>query len=263
MSNKKYSFTIFTKPWKDLSVSELGKFISGLGVDGIEFPVRAGYQVEPQNAEKELPIIANQLKEFGLKIESVASTTDENIFAACAEAGVPIIRIMVPIGVEGYMASEKKAKQELERTIPLCEKYGVKVGIQHHCGTYVSNSMEMLHLVENFDPKHIGLIWDAAHSGLAGEEPEQALNIAWSHLCMVNFKAAIYKRGNGPEADEAVWDSYFTTGKNGLLSWRRAAEYIKSRDYSGVVCLPAEYTDEGNVEKYIEQDIAYVKSLFG
>jgi len=260
--SKKYQYSIFTKPWKNLSVDELCKLVQGLGFDGVEFPLRVGYQAEPANAERDLPKLVEKMKEYGLSIFSVASSTDENIFAACQEAGVPIIRIMVTIDPKkGYMATIKETKQELDRVVKLCEKYKVKVGIQPHFGEYVSNSMETYHLIQSYDPQYIGAIWDAAHSGLAGEEPEFALDILWSHLCMVNLKTAYYRRANGPEAEEASWDRYFTTGRHGLSSWSRIANYLKKRDYKGVICLPAEYTDEANVEKYVAEDIKYVKSL--
>ena len=39
-------------------------------------------------------------------------------------------------------------------------------------------------------------------------------------------------------------------------------KYLYKRNYEGVICLPAEYTDENNVLSYITEDIAYVKKLF-
>lgn len=261
--DKKVTYSVFTKPWKTQSIDELGRFVSSLGFDGIEFPLRKGYQVMPENAEKGLPELASKMKDYGVEITSVASSTDEKVFAGCAKAGIPIIRIMVSIDPTiGYMASEAKAKKELESIIPLCERYGVKVGIQHHCGWDVQSAMGLLHLIEDFEPKYIGAIWDAAHSGLAGEEPEMGLDIVWSHLCMVNLKNAFYRRSNGPEAAEAKWERYFTTGWHGLSSWRRVAEYLKNKDYKGVLCLTAEYSEEDKVNEYIAQDIAYAKSLF-
>lgn len=262
MSNS-IQFGVFTKPWRTQSIEELGEFIAGLGFDGIEFPLRPGYQVEPENAEKGLPELVAKLSQFGLKVFSVASTTDEGVFAGCAEAGIPIIRIMAAFDLErGYLVCEEEKKEELQRVVSLCEKYGVKVGVQHHYGPMVSNSMELRHLVEPFDPKYIGAIWDAAHSALAGEEPEQGLDIVWSHLCMVNLKNAFYLRTNGPEAEEAQWDRYFTTGNQGLASWPRIARYLKKRNYEGVICLTAEYTQEDKVNDLIAKDIVYAKEIF-
>ena len=125
--------------------------------------------MEPQNAEK-LPAMAKKLRqEYGVSILSVASSTEENIFAACAGRLIPIIESWLVLTRHWDMGTEKRKKQEFEKLVLLCEKYGVKIGFNHF-GYMTANSMEMLHLVENFDPKYIGVIWDAGHSGLAGEE---------------------------------------------------------------------------------------------
>ncbi|MFD1678065.1 sugar phosphate isomerase/epimerase family protein [Alicyclobacillus fodiniaquatilis] len=261
MSN--LSFSVFTKPWKTQRVSDLGKWLSQLGFDGIEFPLREGYQLEPDQAEKGLPKLASEFAEFGLKIFSVASVTDERVFAGCAMAGVPVIRIMPVIDPDkGYLASEKEAQQQLESLLPLAEKYGVKIGVQQHYGNNVVDSMGLLHLLESFDPKYVGAIWDSAHDALAGQQPEYGLDIVWSKLCMVNLKNAYYRRVNGPEAQLAEWQRHFTTGPNGLSSWPRVAAYLKKRKYEGVICLTAEYTAEQEVDRLIQQDIQYARSLF-
>jgi sugar phosphate isomerase/epimerase len=262
MASKGVQFSVFTKPWKTISVAELGKMVSGWGFDGVEFPLRDGYQVEPKDAEKRLPQLVKQLAEHNLKVFSVASTTDENIFAACAEAGVPIIRIMTRIEKDGYRASVERMQRQLEQVVPLCEKYGVKVGIQQHYGNCVIDSSGLMQLVGKFDPRHIGGIWDAAHDALAGQQPEYGLDILTSHLCMANLKNAYYYRSNGPEAQVAEWKRYFTSGRNGLANWGRAAKFLQQQNYNGVVCLTAEYTAEHEVERLIAEDIVYAKSLF-
>ncbi|WP_164821328.1 sugar phosphate isomerase/epimerase family protein [Paenibacillus koleovorans] len=262
MEKAKVQFSVFTKPWKTQSIWDLGKFVSGLGFDGIEFPLRGGYQLEPQNAAQ-LPQLVKQFADHGLKIFSVASSTDEHVFAGCAEAGIPVIRIMPTMLPEvGYMASEKKAREELEALLPLCEKYGVKVGVQQHCGNNVVDSMGLLHLLEGLDANRIGAIWDAAHDGLAGQQPEFGLDIVWPYLCMVNLKNAYYMRSNGPEATAAVWRRQYTSGRHGLASWPRAAAFLQQRGYEGVICLTAEYSAEHEVDRLIAEDIAYAKSLF-
>lgn len=263
MSRSSISFSVFTKPWRRESIDELGAFISGLGFDGIEFPLRDGYQVEPQNAEAGLPRLVERLAGYNLQVYSVASVPEEGVFAACAASGVPVIRIMGEFDARrNYLECEAQLRSRLDALVPLCEKYGVKIGVQHHYGYGVSNSMELLHLIEPFDPRHIGAIWDAGHSGLAGDDPKKGLDIVWSHLFMVNLKNAYYRRMNGSEASQAKWERYFTTGPHGLSNWAEVAHVLKERGYNGVVCLTAEYAAEERVNELIEQDIAFARSLF-
>ncbi len=240
----------------------LGEFVRGLGFDAIELPVRPGYQVLPENVERDLPSAAKQLADSGLTIASIAGPTDERTIAACAEARVPTIRTMVEIKQGGYVATESATRAEYEALIPLLDRYGVRIGVQNHCDEFVSNAMGLLHLIEGFNPKHVGAVWDAAHCALNGEDPELAIDIVWSHLCMVNLKNAFWERTNGPEAEVAQWRHHFTTGRHGLASWPRVAAALRRRGWNGVVCLTAEYDDEAAVNRLIAEDIAFAKSLF-
>ena len=254
-------FSVFTKPWK-MPLPELGRHISRLGFSGIELPVRPGYQVEPERVSQDLPAAARLLADFGLAITSVAGPTDEVTVAACAEASVPLIRIMVPIDDTGYLETEARALRELEALVPRLERHGIKVGIQNHSERYVPHALGLRRLFERFDPAHVGAIWDAAHNALNGEEPDMALDIVWSHLALVNLKNAYWQRQPGPEAGPAQWRVAWTTGRQGLASWPRVAEELRRRGYTGGLCLPAEYDDEPAVDHLAAEDLAFAQSLF-
>lgn len=152
-------------------------------------------------------------------------------------------------------------RAQLEAAVPLSEKYNVTIGVQQHVGNGVFNSMELRHLLDGFDRNRVGAIWDAAHSGLAGEDAAKGLGIVWEHLCLVNLKAAYYKRVNGPEAGQARFKPYFTTARHGNTDWATAIAFCHAHGYQGPVCFPAGYTDEANTQTYIAQDLAYAKSL--
>ena len=247
-----------------MPIPELGKFVSGLGFDAVELPVRPGYQCEPQDVERKLPKIAEELKDFGLTISSVAGPYDQkSAIAACAEAGVPMIRICVAVFQElGYMASIEKWQKELDSLIPLYDKYGVTLGVQNHCDLFVCNALGIRHLIEPYDPKHVCAVWDPAHCALDGEDPRLAVDILWSHLGMVNLKNAYWVRTTETQTEHAQWRSYWTSGREGLCSWPLVAEVLKERKYKGPLCLTAEYSDHASADRLIAEDIAFAKSLF-
>jgi sugar phosphate isomerase/epimerase len=264
MSSKEFNmdkilFSVFTKPWK-MDIPALGEFVAKLGFDGIELPVRDGYPVEPAQVER-LPQAVRQLAGFGVKVFSIAGPTDEKTLAACAEAGVPVIRVMVGVDESGYMASEARTRGEFDRLLPLLERYRVKIGVQNHSGRFVANAMGLRHLLEGYDPQYIAAVWDAAHNALNGEEPELALDIIWPHLCMVNLKNAYWTRKDEPGADGGAWEPYWTSGRLGLASWPRVAAELKRRSYQGVVCLTAEYSDQAAVKHLIAEDFVWARSL--
>ena len=262
MSATSITFSVFTKPWRELSIPELGKLVSSLGFGGVELPVRPGFQVEPDDVTHGLPQAVEQLATSGVQVTSVAGPTDEATIAACAELGIPTIRVMARIEDDGYLATEARLQRKYDALMPLLQKYGVKIGVQNHCGRMVCDAMGLRHLIERFDPTYVGAVWDAGHNGLQGEEPELALDIVWSHLCLVNLKNAFWRRTTGPEAEVAEWRPHWTSGRHGLASWPRVAAELKRRDYQGVVCLTAEYSDHSAVDRLIAEDIAFAKSLF-
>jgi len=254
---------LFTKLFRGCELEEIATAATDLGVDSIDLLIRPGFQVEPENVERDLPEAARQLAEWGVKIISVAGPTDEAMVAACAAVGVPLIRICVNIGRdEGYLDGEARLQREFDALVPLLERYGVTLGIQNHCSRSVANAMGLRSLIGQYDPRQIGAVWDAAHNALNGDEPELALDIIWSHLCLVNFKNAFWKRVKGPEAEDVEWRPYWTSGRHGLASWPRVAAELKRREYRGGICLTAEYSDEPSVERLIAEDIAYARALF-
>jgi sugar phosphate isomerase/epimerase len=251
--------SVFTKPWKKESTDELIQIVHDMGFNGIEYPLRDGYQVEPKDAGAKFPAFAEKLRQNGVEITSVASSTDEAVFAACAEAKVGMIRVMPGINPDkGYMNEEDADVKNYEKLLPLCQKYNVKVGLQQHYGNCVFNSMELRHMLEKLDKNHFVAIWDAAHSGLAYENPVVALDQLWDYLYLVNLKNAYVKRIEG-ETPQYV--PYFTTGKDGASNWESAVKYLKSRGYGGVYCMPAEYDDFDNTKTLAIQDVKYLKDL--
>ena len=158
-------FSVFSKPWKTQSLAELGERVRTLGYDGIEFPVRPGYQVEPENIVRDLPPAAKTLAQFGVRIFSVAGPTDEATIVACAEAGVPIIRTMARIEPgERYTEAEERYRREYSALLPLLEKHGVCIGVQNHMGRFVTHAVGLRALLQGFDPKYVAAVWDAARA---------------------------------------------------------------------------------------------------
>jgi sugar phosphate isomerase/epimerase len=158
--------------------------------------------------------------------------------------------------------SEALWRKEWDALVPLLERYGVTLGVQNHYGRFICNAAGLRHVLELYEPRHIAAVWDAAHNALQGEEPEMALDIVWSHLCMVNLKNAFWRQTNGPEAEWAEWTWYWTGGRYGLASWPRVAEELDRRNYAGVVCLTAEYHAPDQVDRLIREDIDFAKQLF-
>jgi sugar phosphate isomerase/epimerase len=231
-----YLWSVFTKPWAQLPGDELGRLIAGLGFAGVEVPVRDTAYLTPAAAEAELPKFVSQLRAEGIEPISVASDLTEPVFAACAEAGVPTIRIMAELGPDGYAASVRRNRELLEQAAVLTERYDVQVGVQPHHGRYVSSTLGVLQLLDGL-PAHFKLVWDAAHDALAGDHPAVTLELGADRLGIVNLKNVQYVRSDG------VWKTYFVQGDDGLSDWSAVFAALQKLDYSGPICLTGQYSD--------------------
>lgn len=263
MEGRSHRFSLFTKHWNMLS-AELGKFVAALGFDGVELPVRPGFEVTPGNVRERLPRAAKELATHGLTVFSIAGAADEDTIEACGEAGIPLIRVMVQIPEgAGYLETVDATRREYERLTPVLEKHKVATGVQNHCGRFVANAGELRHLLAGFDPRHVCAVRDAAHEAIAGTgQPEFAIEMLEPWLRIVNLKNAFWKRATGPEAEDAEWVSYWTSGRQGMASWPRVARELRCREWQGIVCLTAEYDDRASLERLVKEDFAYARCLF-
>lgn len=267
MSVNQTQFAVFTKPWKQMSIVEVGEHVRKLGFQWIELPVRPGFACTPEKIEHDLPKAVRILAELGVNVLNVTVSLpldDERLYAACEAADIRMNRVIFSRGQMGYWEAEDNARRQLDAAMPLCEKYNVQIGVQNHYGGSVPiNSMGLYNLLKDYNPKYAGAIWDPAHNALQGEEPEVGLDIVQSHLCVINLKNAYWHRVNGPEAEVAKWEVYWTSGRQGRASWASVAAKIKQMNYTGPICFSAEYTAEHDVDQLIVEDLAFAKSLFG
>jgi sugar phosphate isomerase/epimerase len=266
MSPSKILYAVFSKFW-NIPVPEQGELFGRLGFDGLELPVRPGYQVEPENIGTALPEAAAELADHGMRIYSIAirpGRPDERTIAACAEAGVPVIRDMIRVRPdESYLEVETRTRKEFEALAPILDGHGVKLGVQNHSGRFVANAAGLRRILEPFDPAHIGAVYDPGHCSLDGEHPEIAIDLLWSHLLHVNLKNMLWRRKNSPDAEVAEWKSYVTSGREGLASWPGVVKELKRRGYEGVVNICAEFSDREAKDRLLVEDLAFAKSLFG
>ena len=254
--------TVFTKPWPNLSLAELAVFVRDLGFDGVELPVRPGFQVVPENVASDLPEATKILADEGVKIGSVAGPTDRLSIEACGKAGVPIIRVCETIDMDiGYFESIKRIQKRYDELIPNLKDNNVSIGVQNHCDYEIGSAIGVMHFIEKYDPKQVGIVLDLAHCRLDGEPEDLAIDIAWSHLLLVNLKSGFRQRSDGPEIKDAPWNVYWTTGGQGIVNWAKSIEELGRRGYSGDYCLTAEYAQHDRAAQFIVEDIAYAKEL--
>jgi sugar phosphate isomerase/epimerase len=261
---------VFTKPWKDETLPGLAALVARMGFDGVELPVRDGYQVTPGTVGKMLGEAKKVFDDRNLSIGSVAGSLERETIEAMGKAGIPLLRICMPIDMEkGYFRSVEALQQKVCSLRQVLEDNRVKVGMQNHCGFNVGSALGLYHLLSGIPSSIAGAVLDFAHCGLDGEPVQMAYDIVKDNLLMVNFKSACRARTDGPGEGEASWSVHWVAGRQGLYSWKEAVSLLRENGYARDICMPAEYDHLGSKtpifgEEAIgraEADLAYLKSL--
>ncbi|MEX1019354.1 MAG: sugar phosphate isomerase/epimerase [Litorilinea sp.] len=267
MSDNKTRFAVFVKPWKGMTAPAMAAHVRSLGFDLIEFPVRPGFPCAPETIERDLPGVVDIFADHGIQIHNLTVALpldDERLYAAAAAANISMNRVMFSRSDQSYWEDEQQARQALDAAVPLCEQYEVQIGVQHHSGNFLPiNAMGLYHLIKDYDPQQVGAIWDPSHNALQGEDPRSGLEILQSHLCMVNLKNAYWRKVSGPEAAQAQWEAYFTSGRQGRSDWGAVADAVRLVGYAGPLTFSAEYSAHDQVDRLIVEDLAYGRDLFG
>ena len=162
--------------------------------------------MHPGNAAAELPGAVAAWARQGLSCPLATAATDfidpaapgaESLYAACAEAGVPRLKIGFWRFAPGddYWRAVDAARRDLEGFARLSEKHGVQTCYQVHSGACIgSNCAGLMHLIRGFDPRLVGAYPDLGHLALDGEDWEMGLAMVRAHLSVVGVKDAMYRR---------------------------------------------------------------------
>lgn len=260
------NIAIFTKSWKELPLKELAALISDMGVDGVELPVRDGYQVNFNNLETELYYAQEVFKEKGLRIISVASELNKSLIEVMGNMGIQKLRVMINIDMNiGYFKSVESYRSKILEYEEILRKNRVQVIVQNHYNYWIGSALGLYDLLKELPNDIISACLDFAHCSLSGEPVDMAIDILKDRISMVNFKSAMYVRLN--TKDEAEWKVLWGTYKDSLYNWMDAIRALKKINYTGDICLPAEYGRLGlkgqimgnDIILLIEEDLDYLK----
>ena len=271
-----------SKFFSGLPVPGLGAKALELGYDGIDVCVRPGHPVHPDNAAAELPKAVAAWARQGLSCPLATAATDfvdpaapgaESLYAACAEAGVPRLKIGFWRFAQGedYWQAVDAARRDLEGFARLGEKHGVQTCYQVHSGACLgSNCAGLMHLIRGADPGLVGAYPDLGHLALDGEDWEMGLAMVRPYLSVVGVKDALYR--HEPER-RPPWNPCFVKVGEGCVDWDRCLDILSGFGFEGPLTVHTEYrfdeaiirqvgwaeSEPPNLEEWARADAAYLR----
>ncbi|MBI4663988.1 MAG: sugar phosphate isomerase/epimerase [Verrucomicrobia bacterium] len=206
-AQRRFNIIGFSKPFQNLSPDDTADLVAEVGWNGIECPVRAKGQIEPERVEEGLPKMVEALKKRNLEV-SIVTTDIRNTSQPLTEK---VLRTAAKLGLKRYRLSFwrydagqpipeqlNRIRSELRDLVALNKELGLCAGFQNHSGAdYVGAPVwDVYELIKDFDPKYIGVCFDIGHATLEGgySWPIQA-RLMERHYIAVFVKDFFWQKG--------------------------------------------------------------------
>jgi len=240
---------MFTKHLQGYDPKQIIEGLKHVGLDGADLCTRPEYPVNPENCEKAMPDAARQFADAGLSIEICTTPGDfddpemdyaDRLFAACATAGVPRIKLGYWHWESDYWKTLDDCKRKMAGFARLAEKHGVKAMVHNHSGKSMGlNASAAMRIVEGLDPKHVGIFADAGHLSMVGEPLPMAIDICWEYLEAFALKDLMWDKE--PSKIDGTRRLKVVPFGCGMTEWGELVAAWKARNWDGTVSFHCEY----------------------
>jgi sugar phosphate isomerase/epimerase len=269
----------FSKHFQRLTVDDLVEKAAQLGFEGYDLCCRPGYAINPDNVRPALPKAVRQFRKAGLVVPIVTGSGDlleptdrtaEPILAAMHESDIALLKLgyfRIHNATEDYWEKVAYIRRQFEGWAKLGEKFGVKICYHTHShpAHMGLNAAAVMHLVQGFDPRWIGVYLDPGHLLIDGEHPDIAFNMVKRYLAIVALKDA--RKESNP-----IGGGYRQTlcrAGLGSVDWANVFENLRRVKFDGPLSVHAEYnrhyphTAQGEAEYVasLKDEFAFFKRL--
>jgi sugar phosphate isomerase/epimerase len=231
---------VFTKPFGGAGADELAGRLAELGADGADLVVRDGQTVTPADP-RGIITAGRALERVGLGLDVVttdlvdADPTAERILAACAEAGVRLVRtgFFRYHPDRGYARCLEAARRGLAGLARVADRHGVRLAVQLHHRTIHPSAAHALRLIGDLD---VQIYADPGNQAKEGSEDWRlSLDLIGHRLACLGVKNAAWWRG----ADG--WTCDWVPLADGVVPWPGIIAGLRDRGYPGPLSLHVHY----------------------
>jgi hypothetical protein len=164
--------------------------------------------IDPARVTTELPVFVKTMQKHGLRVKQVrgggqtqVDTVVEAMVGAMGQAGVTHYWI----GTDNYDLSKPilpqldAIKLKVERFVKLNQKHGTTLMYHTRAGARSVGSVvwDLLYVMKDFDPKHVGFHWDTGHMSHHGTMWELLMRTAGPYVVAMGWKDRSWQQNLG------------------------------------------------------------------
>ena len=238
-SSPRFPLMGFTKPFQKLTAEQTAELVATVGWDGVEIPVRAKGQIEPERASDELPKFSEALRKQKREIYLVAT----DITSMTTPHTEAVLRTMAKLGIRRFRlghityTADKSPADRLKEIADACKDLGLQAGFQNHSGRQNVGApvWDVFSMIHDLDPRHIGFYFDIGHATIEGglSWPTEA-RLAEPFYTVVLVKDFYWKK------EASGWRDTWCPLGEGMVS-RTFFDRLKKSSYRGPIGQHHEY----------------------
>jgi sugar phosphate isomerase/epimerase len=215
--------------------------------------------IDPANVATALPAFVKTMQKHGLRVRQVRGGNQTQV-----DAGVETtVGTMAQLGVTHYWLGTDfydlskpivpqldAIKAKVERFVALNRTHGTTLMYHTRAGANAVGAAvwDLLYVLKDFDPAHVGLHWDTGHMALHGANMwELLMRTAGPYVAAIGWKDRSWERRDEPPGTGrgGGWSSPYVPMGTGLVDIARCAVVMRDIGFDGPMELEAEYPNGG------------------
>jgi sugar phosphate isomerase/epimerase len=256
------SIIAFSKPFQHLGPNDTAAFVENIGWSGIECPVRAKGQINPQHVADDLPRFIEAFKRRSLSIPILVTDITDihqpyavDVLRAASKYGVKIIRL----GPTRYTSNKSIDEQVSEISKRLkdigdaCAELNIKAGVENHEGAtmFAAPIWDAYNAIKAAQSKALGFCFDIGHATIEGgmSWPIQA-RIVEPYLLSLYIKDFIWTKV------PSGWKPKWCNLGDGMVD-KNYIKHLLKLGYNGPLCQHHEYNlgDNESMVRHMRRDL--------
>ncbi|WP_035664663.1 sugar phosphate isomerase/epimerase family protein [Halalkalibacter akibai] len=279
-------FSVFTVMVPELTPKDILITLKEQGYDGVEWRCKETSgelrqqpvsfwgnnlcTISPNSTEAQLAELRSQIEQFNIETVSVNPYLDcsnlddtENVLKIASQLGASMIRVGVPRYDRSvnYQDLFKQARNYLHEVEEMCKQYKIKGLVETHHVTIAPSASLAHRLVDQLDPKYIGVLFDPGNMIFEGyENHKMGLELLGPYLAHVHMKNASWKTKGQREDGSAIWEPAWDLVENGVVNWKQVLSDLKSVGYDGYIGME-DFSGVFTNEEALRHNISFIKHL--
>jgi sugar phosphate isomerase/epimerase len=262
-------YSIFSKIMAEYTIEETAKKLKEMGYDGVEWRIHEECHVKLEEVEEKSAYLKEVTEDHRLEIVTLGSYVQvfdlenaKRLFRAAVRMGCPRVRLWPAYydGTQNYYDLLNKTRDAMSELGLYAQDNNIQVILEIHKGTIMPSASAARRLMEGFDPKRFGIIFDPGNMIAEGMENwKMGLEILGEYFAYVHFKNAGWFRKMMSVGEERTWSCNWLPLDRGMVDWAEVMSYLKNIGFDGY--LSNENFTDVSMDEKLAGDIRYLREL--